>query len=134
DQDFNIVSRATGGAGGGAGPLNYYGNGGDGGTATASAHLSSAANYHFQSLYANVVAEGGVGGSGYGPGFSGGAGGLATINPSSINNTADNSIVLQVYQGGGAGGAGLNFANGGNGADSFISDKISGSANPTHVG
>lgn len=130
---FNATSSAQGGKGGDVVWGIFTGNGGNGGDATSQADvLSNATVIAGQDLEANAYAAGGNGGQGRGSGYSGGNGGAGTINfstamfhPTATTNTTNgHRASINVEQRGGNGGRGVGGADGGNGADSIVNNRV----------
>ena len=125
DPSMRVTASATGGAGGAgsytANQIYGGGSGGDGGTAYAKATTTGVTAYT-NHAYATASAVGGAGGRGYGIGYSGGAGGVATVK--SVYAKGDNAT-SEADQTGGAGGYGTSGANGGAGAGSTLYNMVS---------
>lgn len=122
--DLRFVIDAFGGNGGGyASNPGAGGIGGAAGTATARLNVVGTGNI----TSANVSATGGNGG-GCSYGHNGSIGGQAVILPSSAVTTGiGKTVYLQAFQRGGNGGAG-NATSGGQGADSMMTNVVSGAA------
>jgi hypothetical protein len=124
---------ARGGYGGNAGQpgnaqtanMGKGASGGAGGTATSSSAITSSA----ATVKAYARATGGTGGSGYGAGYSGGAGGIASATTATATAQSGTTAIAYARQTGGAGGGGRGGASGGNGASSMLTTAVSGSTN-----
>ena len=122
----NATSLAVGG---------YGGNGMNGGTnspatSTASGNASGDVN-----VVANAAGGGGStaseGSVASGAGHQGGNGATATATASGTSTAGDAHVTAQQYAG--VGGQGINGADGGNGADSDMNNRVSGSTAPGHT-
>lgn len=98
------------------------GSGGHGGDAVSES-TATAAN-QFDVLIVNAESYGGFGGDARGSGFIAGNGGTATVTFAGGQSTSTGEVVVSARQVGGDGGWGWNGADGGNGADSFIDNKV----------
>lgn len=131
-----IRALAGGGGNGGSAGLGFFSNpvptngqGGNGGTATASATISNALG----DVWIEVEAYGGSGGETYGSdglGNNGGHGGAASLGPvSAVSLAKEGSVRLQASIYGGPGGNASGDGVGGNGVSATLIDAIDGSAN-----
>jgi HYR domain len=112
-------STATGGAGGDSTSFTTV-NGGGGGAASASVNLKGA-----NTVDARAYAYGGAGGRGLELGQYGGAGGVASgVTAYGSSSGSAYSVQVTALQQGGAGGGG--FSRGGAGADSVLTNAVSG--------
>jgi hypothetical protein len=112
---------ATGGAGGGN--FGIAGSGGAGGAAIGASETATELTATGGRATAIASQSGGSGGRGVGVGQSGGAGGVASATTATATGK---SAVAKVSQTGGAGGRGYGGAAGGAGADSTLTNAVSG--------
>jgi autotransporter-associated beta strand protein len=118
-------ASAVGGVGGRV--FSDVGNGGRGGDASA---IASASNSGTSSVSVTAIARGGTGGYTSGLGSFGGSGGAA-LAMASGSSSGGGDVTVQASQYGGAGGMGIRPANPGAGANSFMSNAVSGSTTGT---
>lgn len=117
--DLVIYNQASGGAGGRGSSTH-----GSSGPATAETHAIASGNI----TSARVIAGGGTDANSYSS-ASGTDGGIAIVNPSSAVSTGSGMTVrMDADQIGGGGGVAIADASGGNGADSTMTNVVSGSA------